>query len=190
MTHPEWTHARRDIAFALEKAREAHDARIAALDLSQEQRKQIAKISQYLDKNFFSYSGRGEILSFYEEIASDLDPTPDVEDALWFLKDVIAFLPSHGRPPKEALHGAVFWLLLNYHATHTDDMGVGVGWSDNGAGTQNQDSNLVSFVKAGLIEAGIRQHGSPYQSSAVANAAKTVIASSLWAKALSKSTEI
>lgn len=115
---------------------------------------------------------------------------PDVENTLWFLKDVVAFLPKQGQPPKEALRGAVFWPLLNYHADNSNDMGVGVGWSDNDAGTQIQDSNLVSFVKAELIAVSVKQYGSNYQSSSVANAVKTVIESSIWTEVVLRSTKI
>ncbi len=188
--HSDWHRAKHDLAFARQKAREVHDARMAALDLLPEQRRQIKKISGYLSKNFFSYPERGRILAFYEEIASDLDPVPDVENALWFLKDVVAFLPKQGQPEKAALQGAIFWLLLNYHSENPNDMGVGVGWSDNHAGTQNKDSKLVSSVRTELIAAGIEQFGSAYQSSAVANAAKAVLESSMWSEAISQNTKI
>lgn len=188
--HSDWHRAKHDLAFARQKAREVHDARMAALDLSPEQRRQIRKMSEYLSKNFFSYPGRERILAFYEEIASDLDPTPDVENTIWFLKDVVAFLPKQGQPSKEALQGAIFWLLLNFHRENPDDMGVGVGWSVNHAGTQNEDSKLVSSIRSELIAAGIEQYGSAYQSSAVANAAKAVLGSSMWSEAISQDTKV
>lgn len=64
MTLSDWDRARKDIDFARQKAREVHDACMAALDLSPEQRRQIKKISGYLSKNFFSYPERERLLNF------------------------------------------------------------------------------------------------------------------------------
>lgn len=170
--------ARVDLEYAKEQARAYFNARIAALRLSDVQRKKVRRISKYLKKHLIDAEEGDEMVSFLSELAADVNTGLDLGEAIYFLTNVEVFLPDKGHPSNEALRSAVFWLLLNYADSNSSEMGIGVG-VDSG-GTQKYDSALVAWLDKNLWEIGITNSGRRYVRSAIATAARDVTTSTQW----------